>query len=133
MVYLWGYFFSQDAQRRKIGLPNVSVQLTVNLYDPQYRALQGLGGSAIFKSHGIEGIIVFYNGSFYNAFDLCSPIDPEERFPLVLDDTGLLLLDTRNGAKYELMGMGLPSSGSAKGKLKMYDVMKRGDVLHIRN
>lgn len=112
--------------------PNVYVQLNVNLGNPEYVELKAFGGSAFFYNHGIAGILVFNNGGSYNAFDLCSPINPEERFPLILDKIGFNLEDTRNGAKFDLR-TGLPSKGAAKGRLNKYQVIKQGEILRINN
>lgn len=112
--------------------PNVYVQLNINLFDPAYVELNTFGGSAFIYNMGIAGIVVFNNGSFYSAYDLCSPINPEERFPLILDDIGFNLEDTRNGAKFDLR-TGLPSKGSAKGRLNQYHVLQQGNVLRINN
>src|SRR5688572_22531461 len=59
-------------------IPNVLVDITVNVNNPSYMTLTAVGGFMYF-SGGSRGIIAFRNSTeSFNAFDRHCPYEPEE-------------------------------------------------------
>jgi len=108
-------------------VPNLPVDITIDLGLPGYYALQGVSGYA-YVNAGSRGIIVYRKTlDEFVAFDRHSPADPEGTCPLPLypnPNNFLELIDSCNNASFSLYD-GAPISNSAFG-LRQYATQFNG-------
>lgn len=115
------------------GIPNVSVDIYVNLQDPTYQSLAGLG-SWVYVNGGSKGIIVFNvdNESFL-AYERHCPHDPESSCSQIeVDETNFIAIDSCCLTKYQLLD-GNPIDGPGTLPLLSYSTSFDGNIVHIRN
>ncbi|MEX1001507.1 MAG: hypothetical protein WDZ35_05275 [Crocinitomicaceae bacterium] len=102
-------------------VPNVPVNITINLDLPSYQALNAPGGYA-YVNGGSRGIVVYRNfddfvaldrHSTYNSDDPCAVVyvDPDNFFHLV---------DSCSGSRYDITS-GVVVEGPAKWALRRYN------------
>ncbi len=86
-------------------VPNIPIDITIDLGLPSYYALQGVSGYA-YVNGGSRGIIVYRKAlDQFVAFDRHSPADPNGSCPLPLypnPSNFLELLDSCSSAKFSL-------------------------------
>ena len=116
-------------------VPNVPVDVTIDLGLPSYFSLQGVSGYA-YVNAGSRGIIVYRKSiNEFIAFDRHSPADPEGTCPLPLypnPNNFLELTDSCNAASFSLYD-GSPISNSEFG-LRQYATQYNGaNSLRIYN
>ncbi|HEY1007787.1 MAG TPA: hypothetical protein VGD92_11420, partial [Sphingobacteriaceae bacterium] len=118
-----------DAER----IPNVPVNFRASLNDPALSRLTTPGGAVIVSGHGVAGLILYRRpDGQYMAFDRCSPVNPEQRCAVNLDDPNLTATDPCSGAVFSLFD-GAPMKAPAKKPLKQYEVTIRGFELTVMN
>jgi len=116
-------------------VPNIPLDITIDINLPSYIALQGVGSYA-YVNGGSRGIIVYRKslGEFV-AFDRHSPADPNGTCPLPLypDNANFLQLkDSCNNASFSLYD-GAPISNSEFG-LRQYATQFNGtNLIRIYN
>lgn len=116
-------------------VPNIPIDITIDIALPSYMNLQGVGGYA-YVNGGSKGIIVYRRsiGEFV-AFDRHSPADAEGvcNQPLYPDANNFLeLIDSCNNARFSLYD-GSPISNSTFG-LRQYATQFNGsNLLRIYN
>jgi len=115
------------------GIPNVNVNLYINLQDPQYQSLSGLGSWA-YLNGGSKGIIIFnLDNENYLAYERHCPYDPENSCAkIVVDDTDLFAEDTCCTTKYQLID-GQAISGPGGLPLKAYNTSFDGNIIRVWN
>ena len=116
-------------------VPNVPVDVTIDLSFPSYSSLQGVSGYT-YVNGGSRGIIVYRKSSDeFVAFDRHSPADIEGTCfePLYPDANNFLeLIDSCNNARFSLYD-GSPISNSEYG-LRQYATQYNGsNILRIYN
>ncbi len=116
-------------------VPNVPVDVTIDLGFPSYSALQGVSGYT-YVNGGSRGIIVYRKSlNEFVAFDRHSPADIEGTCvePLYPDANNFLeLIDSCNNARFSLYD-GSPISNSEFG-LRQYATQYNGsNILRIFN
>jgi hypothetical protein len=116
-------------------VPNVPVDVTIDLSFPSYSALQGVSGYT-YVNGGSRGIIVYRKSlDEFVAFDRHSPADIEGTCvePLYPDANNFLeLIDSCNNARFSLYD-GSPISNSEYG-LRQYATQYNGsNILRIFN
>lgn len=133
VVSLFASIFSA-CKKNNYPIPNVPVNITINLDLPSYQPLIYPGGVA-YVNGGARGIIVYRNfeefvaldrNSTYNSDDECAivDVDPDNQFQLV---------DTCSGSKFSIMNGGVVE-GPAKYGLKRYNAYWDGaSSVHIYN
>ena len=123
-------------------IPNYNFSVELNLNLPLYSNLKSPGNGIYYSSQdaGAKGLIIFYTGSTYNAFDAACPnqalsscstmafkkLDPND--PLKIDKTTVVC--PCDNAEYSLF------SGQSAGKqypLKQYRTEVNGTVLRVFN
>lgn len=102
-------------------IPNVPVNLTINLDLPSYQALNGPGGYA-FANGGSRGLFIYRNFDEFIALDRHSTFNHEDPCSTVIldPDNELQLIDTCSGATYSV-STGVVIAGPAKWGLKRYN------------
>jgi nitrite reductase/ring-hydroxylating ferredoxin subunit len=123
-------------------IPNVPVNLTVNMDLPQHFDLQQPGQWKQYDG-GVKGIVVYhsYDGQFYafdrncsyKPFDACAVLEVEDNnlyfhCGKTVNDTFTKCCDSR----FELSS-GFPVEGPATKPLKIYSVYREGNTLYIGN
>lgn len=130
MTFLFGC-----GKNRQNPVPNIPLDITIDINLPSYNALQGVG-SYTYVTGGSRGIIVYRKslGEFV-AFDRHSPADPNGTCPQPLypDNANFLQLkDSCNNATFSLYD-GSPISNSEFG-LRQYATQFNGtNLLRIYN
>ena len=130
MTFLFGC-----GKNRQNPVPNIPLDITIDINLPSYNALQGVG-SYSYVTGGSRGIIVYRKslGEFV-AFDRHSPADPNGTCPQPLypDNANFLQLkDSCNNATFSLYD-GSPISNSEFG-LRQYATQFNGtNLLRIYN
>ncbi len=114
-------------------LPNIPVNETIFLNNPQFIDLQIVGGWA-YANGGISGLIIYhYNTNFYIAFDRAAPhLNPNEKpcstmkveFPFMICDC--------DQSKFSILD-GAPLTDGINYPAKQYLAEVDGNTLHITN
>ena len=112
-------------------LPNVPVNVTLNLNLPIYQDLLINNGSAFVSNHGIKGIIVFrFSESSIFAWDAACPhISPSQCSTMNI--IGVKMVCGCNSSEFSLLD-GSPLSGT-QFPARQYKVSKTGNALTITN
>lgn len=114
------------------GVPNVAVDLEINLNDIDNAPLKLIGGY-VYADGGVRGIIVYHESvNGYRAFernctfqptDLCATVD--------MHSSGFYIEDTCCSSTFDLGGF--PTGGPALFPLVEYSVSLSGDILRVYN
>ena len=114
------------------GIPNVAVNVEVNLSDIDNAALLQIGGY-IYLQGGVRGIILFHESqNLYRAFDRNCTYQPSDLAAVVeVNVSGFFMEDLSCKSNFDLSGF--PTDGPAEFPLKEYNVSVAGDFLLISN
>lgn len=121
-----------DTSVEQSPIPDVPVQLEVNLNDIDNVALKQIGGY-IYLLGGVRGIILRRESQdIYRAFDRNCTFQPMDSCAVVsFHSSGFYLEDTCCGSTFDLSGY--PTAGPAQYPLKEYHISQAGDILFITN
>jgi nitrite reductase/ring-hydroxylating ferredoxin subunit len=111
-------------------LPNVNVDVTIDLNLPQFINLQVAGGFA-FASGGIRGLVIYNNGIGFVAFDRACP-HLELQSCSVMTVESLFMVCPCDGERFQLID-GAPENGDIQQSARFYNVTRSGDILRIRS
>lgn len=113
-------------------IPDVPVNLEVNLNDIDNVALKQIGGY-IYADGGARGIIVYRKSqNEYKAYDRNCTFQPADNCAQVsFHSSGFYLEDTCCNSVFDTDGF--PTGGPAEYPLKEYRVSQAGDILFIIN
>lgn len=115
-------------------LPNYNFSFDIDLNLPSYANLQFAGSSELITlaGAGVGGVIVFYNGSNYLAFDAACPNQVFTSCS-VLELNGVFATCNCDDVVYNLF-TGVPE-GNLEGyyPLKPYRIEKNGSILRVFN
>ena len=116
-------------------LPNDSFDTgsTINLSFPQYNSLQFPGNHVIINQYGLNGIVVYYSGSSYIAFELSDPNHHLQSCSRLTVDGVLATCGCDDENTYDIL-TGQPN-GSTTGQygLKPYFVEVSGSIIRVYN
>lgn len=119
-------------------IPNVPVDITLNIFDPSFQDLQGVGGYA-FIPGGSRGIVVYrVSIDQFNAYERHCTYDADNPCGKVsLDESGVMLVDDDCneegcGSKFNIID-GSVIQGPALYPLLQYNTYFDGVVLRIYN
>jgi len=115
-----GLFFISCKKQEAYPIPNVPVNVTLNLDLPSYQTLNTSGGYA-YVNGGSRGIVVYRNFDEFVALDRHSTYDSQNPGAIVHvnPDNFFELIDTLSGSKYSIMS-GVVIKEPAKFGLKRY-------------
>ena len=115
------------------GIPDVNVNIYVNIQNPQYQHLSGMG-SWSYVEGGSKGIILFnVDNDQFLAYERHCPYDPENSCSKVsVDETDLFAIDSCCSSKYQLLN-GSVIEGPGSLPLKGYSTSFDGNIIHIWN
>ena len=116
----------------KSGVPNVAVNIEINLNDIDNTALKQIGGF-IYVPGGVKGIIVRRESqNSYKAFERNCTFQPSDACAIVdMDPSGFFMEDDCCGSTFDLSGF--PTGDPAEFPLKEYGISLAGDILFIFN
>lgn len=109
-----------SCKEEKYPIPNVPVNVTINLDLPAYQTLNAPGGYS-YVNGGSRGIVVYNNFSEFVAFDRHSTYNSEDACAVVMvnPDNIFELIDTCSGSRFSIQN-GQVLAGPAKFGLKKY-------------
>ena len=116
-------------------LPDVALNLEINLNLPQFRNLEFSGNVAVIDTDGvgIKGVIIYnIDGNQFNAFELSDPNRVPGASTALVVEGSIASCSCEEGNKYDLL-TGLPIAGGGGFALKRYNAQRQGDILIITN
>lgn len=117
-------------------VPNISVNLQLDLTDPRLNALHTPGGAVIIPGYGVSGIILYRRlnptNGVYAAYDACSAYLPQNKCTVKLDNPSFTVTDPCSGSKW-LLEDGTPNKAPAIKSLKEYSVNYTSFEIFVQN
>lgn len=112
-------------------LPNIPVNVSLNLDLPSYQSLLFNSGNAYVPNQGIKGIIVFrFSNTDFRAWDAACPhISPNDCSTMTIK--GVKMVCSCDNTEFSILD-GSPLSGT-KYSARQYKVVKNGNTLTITN
>ena len=131
-VFLFVLVVACESSIEKSGVPNVAVDVELNLNDIDNVALKQIGGY-IYVQGGVRGIIVRHESqNLYKAYDRNCTYQPSVTSAVVdVHSSGFYMEDTSCTSTFDLNGF--PTGGPAEFPLTEYGVSLAGDLLFIFN
>ncbi len=119
-LFLTSIFFTSCNKQEPYPIPNVPVNIVINLDLPSYQQLNVPGGYA-YVNGGSRGIIVYRNFDEFVALDRHSTFNSDDPCAVVdvNPDNFFELIDTCSDVTYSIMS-GVVLDGPAKHGLKRY-------------
>ncbi len=110
-----------SCKEKEYPIPNVPVNLYINLDLPSYNALNAPGGW-VYVEGGSRGIIIYRNFDSFIALDRHSTYEPEKECAIVSvnPDNNFELLDSCSESKYSIIS-GVVIKGPAQHGLRRYN------------
>lgn len=132
IIFLGLFSCSDDNVDSNKFLPNVPVNFSVNL-----NLTEGINittyGFNIFENQGIKGVIIFFDGLNYRAFDLACPhISLQECSRLNYNAQDVTMSCGCDNEKFSIID-GAPQNPDIQYAARQYIVTKEGSTLYIRN
>lgn len=119
-------------KENQVGVPPVSLDVTLNINLPEYADLQVPGGW-VYLTGGSQGLIVYrVNNDEFTALDRHCPVAPENLCRVIVDDSGVIARDTACCEASFLIQDGQPLSVSGV-SLRKYNTIFNGSTLRIYN
>ena len=125
---------SDSCKKKEELVPNVYVNFTIFLSDPEFSTLQTIGNS-VFVTGGVCGIVIYrLSQTDFSVYDRCCTYKPSERCAVLPDPANTLFLKCPCcGSKFSLLD-GSVQSGDAERPLTLYDATFDGsNTLHVFN
>ena len=121
-----------STQEPQTNIPNVNVDIEVDLTSIDNQPLQQIGGF-IYLDGGVRGIMLIHTTTTdYVALDRNCTYQPTEPSAIVtMHSSGFFLEDTSCTSTFDHNGF--PTGGPAEFPLKEYRVSRSGDILFIIN
>lgn len=126
--------FTNSCKEEKYPIPNVPVNISINLDLPAYQPLNSPGGFA-YVNGGSRGIVVYRDFSEFTALDRHSTYNSDDPCAVVKvnPDNMFELIDTCSGSRFSIVN-GAVIEGPAKFGLRRYTASWDGAyTVHIFN
>lgn len=125
--------FALGCRQNNRPIPEVQVNLAINLQNPEYQTLYGVG-NWVYVSGGSKGIIVFRaNSDEFKAYDRhCTYRSEESCSRVFVGDNNISANDTCCSSSFQLLD-GSPIGGPATIGLQQYNTSFDGNILRIWN
>ncbi len=115
-------------------IPNIVVDVTINIHQPAYVNLTPVGGW-VYVNGGLKGIVVYKKGpDEYAAYERNCPYQPSNKCAVIVESSNIIAIDSCCGSRFQLTD-GIVIKGPASRGLKQYTSTynsNNGD-LHIYN
>lgn len=130
-VLVWS---GSGCRRQTNGVPNVLVDVYININNPTYYTLQAVGGWSYYNGAGSQGLILFRRSLDEIAcYDRHSPFEPENNCIASIDpNTNITAIDPCSGSTW-LLQDGSVTQGPAVFPLQPYQTSFDGTTIHIYN
>ena len=131
-MFLFGAGFS--CKKSDESIPNVSVNIHISISDPNFVALNAVGGW-VYVTGGVKGIVIYCKAvNEYMAYERNCSYHPNESNAKVDVDasTNLFLNDASCGSKF-LITDGSVQQGPASSPLKHYTTSFDGSYVNVYN
>jgi len=124
---------SNDDDDRNAFLPDVPVNVTIFLNNPEFIDLQVVGGWA-YANGGISGIVVYHSGiNTFQAYERSAPHRTPEACSRMNVENSLLMVCPCDDAKFSILD-GSPQTDGINFSAKPYRVIQTGpSTLQITN
>lgn len=134
IVFLFTILFFPDCKKEHQYVPNVYVNLTIYVNDPQNIVLSTVGGWKYYDG-GNRGVVVYRKGiNEFVAFDRTCPYKPDESASKVdVDTTNNIILKDYSCSSQFLLSDGSTISGQAVIPLRAFKCIFDGTVLRVTN
>jgi len=117
----------------RTGVPYAPVNFQVVVSNPEFAALQAVGGHVTITG-GSKGIIIYrYSPDEFRAYDRHCTFLPEEGCRVTIDNTDIFAVDSECCNTKFLLVDGAPVDGPAAIGLLQYNTSFNGNVLWITN
>lgn len=117
----------------RTGVPYAPVNFQVVVSNPEFAALQAVGGHVTITG-GSKGIIIYrYSPDEFRAYDRHCTFLPEEGCRVTIDNTDIFAVDSECCSTKFLLVDGAPVDGPAAIGLLQYNTSFNGNVLWITN
>jgi len=126
-------FFSCQKSSTNDSLPNLPVNETIFLNNPEFINLQTVGGWA-YANGGIKGLIIYHeNGSLYKAYDrACPHISPNNCSTMIVENS-IKMICPCDDASFNILN-GAPLTSGISFSAREYKVtLVSNSVLKITN
>jgi len=125
-VIICSALFSDSCRKKEDLVPNVYVNFTIFLSDPEFSTLQTIGNS-VYITGGVAGIIIYrLSDNNFVALDRCCTYKPSNRCSVLPDSTNSFFLKCPCcGSKFSTLDGGV-QSGSAERPLVQYSTSYDG-------
>jgi len=119
-------FLTNSCNDEKYPIPNVPVNVSINLDLPSYQPLTSPGG-CVYVNGGSRGLVVYRNFNEFIALDRHSTYNSQDACAIVIinPDNVFELKDTCSGSRFSIMN-GAVIEGPAKFGLKRYNAFWDG-------
>lgn len=134
LFLLFAFSTLQCSDEQKGEIPNVALDLYLNVNQPRYANLQAIGGWE-YLTGGSKGLIVYRRSNdTFLAFDRHCTYRPSENCGRAAVDSSNIKIHCRacNGSEYSIAD-GTVLKGPANQPLRRYGTSFDGNVLHIYN
>lgn len=115
-------------------VPNVAVNFTIFLSDPEFATLQTIG-NYVFVTGGVCGVVIYrYSQTEFYAYDRCCSYKPEDRCAVLPDTTNSFFLNCPCcTSKFSIID-GSVQASPAERPLTMYEAVFDGNnSVHVYN
>jgi len=113
-------------------IPNVYVEVLLNINEPSSFDLQPIGGW-LYYNGGSNGLIIYRAGeNDFKCFDRHSPYKVDDWCQIIVDPTGFKLVDPCSGSEFSIFD-GSVIKTPATIPLKQYPTSFDGTYITIRN
>lgn len=134
LLLLFAFSTLQCAEEQKGEIPNVPLDIYININEPRYANLQAIGGWE-YLTGGSKGLIVYRRSNdTFLAYDRHCTYRPSENCGRAAVDSSNIKIHCRacSGSEYSIQD-GSVLKGPATQPLKRYGTSFDGDILHIYN
>ncbi len=120
---------------RNCKLPNIPVNVTINLNNPQYINLQVPGGWAYVDNSGIKGLIIYnLNGSDYRAYDrACPHLSPSKNCSKMVVQNGIKIICPCDNTEFNILNGAPLTTGISCGAWEYRATQVNTNTLIITN
>jgi nitrite reductase/ring-hydroxylating ferredoxin subunit len=133
-IFLIVLSFSCKKDSSQNDIPNVLVDFTVYITDPQFSNLNSVNGW-VYVSGGVKGIVIYrHTLEEFFAMERNCPYQPANGTQVSVDSSGLFLKDAACGSKFYMTDGGSVANGPATRGLKRYNATFDGtSAVHVYN
>jgi len=134
--------YSCNENKTYHGIPDVFVNMIINLNLPLYSNLNNIGGFYFFPDEGYKGVLLYHNlDDNFIAHECCCTYHAlEDCAKIAVDQSGIFLRCGQYqgpdfveccGSRYDMTGMVI--QGPAIYPLKRYNVYRDGQTIYVNN